>query len=113
MHKCFLAFSHQYLTKLFPKPPNIFPHALAEVRGENAPERNFASTHDHQVMNPTRSPLSDPEGPQNFKTMADLHVQMSMFLILFFFNLICCIQLCDKKNLTIVDCCNKVLLNSS
>ena len=40
-------------------------HASAEVRGENSPERNFASTgsqtDDHQVMNPTRSPLSTGE----------------------------------------------------
>ena len=39
-------------------PPS---HASAEVRGENTPERNFASigsqTHNHQVMSPTRSPL--------------------------------------------------------
>ena len=40
----------------------LFAHASAEVRGENAPERNFASTgsgtHNHQVMRPTRSSLS-------------------------------------------------------
>ena len=30
-----------------------------------------------------------------------------------FFNLICLIQLCDKKNLTFVDCWDKILLNSS
>ena len=29
-----------------------------------------------------------------------------------FFNLIRLIQLCDKKNLTFVDCCDKILLNS-
>ena len=42
----------------------VFSHASAEVRGENMPERNFASTgsriHNHQVMSPTRSPLSHP-----------------------------------------------------
>ena len=41
-----------------------FSHASAEVRGENTPERNFASTgsrtHNNQVMSPTRSPLSHP-----------------------------------------------------
>ena len=41
----------------------LFPHASAEVRGENTPERKFASTgsrtHDHQVMSPT---LSHPGG---------------------------------------------------
>ena len=31
----------------FPKPPTTFPHALAEVRGENTLERKFAST-DHE-----------------------------------------------------------------
>ena len=40
----------------------LFSHASAEVRGENMPERKFASTgsgtHNHQVMNPTCSPLS-------------------------------------------------------
>ena len=39
-----------------------FSHASAEVRGENTPESNFASTgyrtHNLQVMSPTRSPLS-------------------------------------------------------
>ena len=41
-------------------------HASAEVRGENTPERKFVSTgyrtHNHQVMSPTRSPLSQPGG---------------------------------------------------
>ena len=40
----------------------LFSHVSAELRGENTPERNFASTgsrtHNHQVMSPTRSPLS-------------------------------------------------------
>ena len=40
----------------------LFPHASAEVRGENTQERKFASTgdrtHNHQVMSPIRSPLS-------------------------------------------------------
>ena len=53
------------LTQLFfPKPPTTFSHVSAEVRGENTPERKVASsgdrTRNHQVMNPTRSPLSHP-----------------------------------------------------
>ena len=44
----------------------LFSHASAEVRGENTTERKFASTgdrtHNHQVMSPTRLPLSDPGG---------------------------------------------------
>ena len=48
----------------------IFSHASAEVGGENTPERKVVSTgdrtHNHQVMSPTRSPLSHPGGaPQN------------------------------------------------
>ena len=43
--------------------------------------------------------------------MADPHGQMSMFWNLIFY-LIRCIQLCDKKDLTFVDCCDKMLLNS-
>ena len=43
-----------------------FSHTSAEVRGENTPERKVASTGDrtrnHQVMSPTRSPLSHPGG---------------------------------------------------
>ena len=59
------------LTQLFfPKPPLLFSHALAEVRGENTPERKFASTgdltHNHQVMCPTRSQLSHPGGAPYF-----------------------------------------------
>ena len=46
----------------------LFSHASAEVRGENTPERKVASTwdrtHNHQVMSPTRSPLSHPGGFQ-------------------------------------------------
>ena len=44
----------------------LFSRASAEVRGENTPERKVASTwdrtHNHQVMSPTRSPLSHPGG---------------------------------------------------
>ena len=40
----------------------IFSHASTEVKGENMLERKFAltgyRTHNHQVMNPTRSALS-------------------------------------------------------
>ena len=39
----------------------LFSHASAEVRGENTPERSFAST-GSQVMSPTCSPLSHPGG---------------------------------------------------
>ena len=67
----FPGFLTPVLTQLFfPKPPTtfltyfnglLFSHASAEVRGENKPERKFASTgdqtHNHQVMSPTRSPL--------------------------------------------------------
>ena len=44
----------------------LLSHASAEVRGKNTPERKFVSigyrTHSHQVMSPTRSPLSHPGG---------------------------------------------------
>ena len=44
----------------------LFSHASVEVRGENTPERKFASTgdrtHNHRVMSPTRSRLSHPVG---------------------------------------------------
>ena len=50
----------------------LFSHASAEVRDENTPERKFASTedrtHNHQVMSPTRSPLSHPGGAGLRKT---------------------------------------------
>ena len=62
----FPGFLTPVLTQLFfPKPPTTFSHASAEVRGENMPERKVASTgdrtHNHQVMSPTRSPLSHPD----------------------------------------------------
>ena len=51
---------------LFQSHRLLFSHASAEVRGENTPERKVASTwdrtHNHQVMSPTRSPLSHPGG---------------------------------------------------
>ena len=51
------------LTELFfPKPLTTFFTCFC--RGEKTPERKFASTgyrtHNHQVMSPTRSPLSHP-----------------------------------------------------
>ena len=62
-HMCFLAFSHQYYHNFsFQSHRLLFSHVSAEVRGEKTPERKFASTrdqtHNHQVMSPTRSPLS-------------------------------------------------------
>ena len=64
-HMCFLAFSHQYMHNFsFQSHRLLFSHASAEVRDENTPERKFASTRDrtnnHQVISPTRSPLSHP-----------------------------------------------------
>ena len=66
-HMCFLAFSHKYLRNFsFQSHRLLFPHASAEVRGENTPERKVASTrdqtHNHQVISPKRSPLSHPGG---------------------------------------------------
>ena len=44
----------------------LFSHDSAEMRGENTPEINSASTgsqtHNYQVMSPTCSPLSHPGG---------------------------------------------------
>ena len=65
----FPGFLTPVLTQLFlPKPRLLFSHASAEVRGENTPERKVVSTwdrtHNHQVMNPTRSLLSHPGGAQ-------------------------------------------------
>ena len=64
---CFLAFSHQHQHNFSLQSHRLlFLHTTAEVRGENMPERKFASTrdqtHNHQVMSPTRSPQSHPGG---------------------------------------------------
>ena len=44
----------------------LFSHYLAEVRGENMLERKITATgyrtHNLQVMSPTGSPLSHPDG---------------------------------------------------
>ena len=63
----FLGFLTPVLTQIsFQSYRLLFSHALAEVRVENTPERDFASTgdrtHNHQVMSPTRSLLSQPGG---------------------------------------------------
>ena len=51
----------------------LFSHASAELRGENTPERNFASTEsrtqNHQVMSLTHSLLSHLGRAQNKKQM--------------------------------------------
>ena len=52
----------------------LFSHASAEVRGQNTPERKVTSTwdrtHNHQVMSPTRSPLSHPGGWKSSKNLS-------------------------------------------
>ena len=68
----FPGFFTPVLTKIsFQSHRLLFSHASAEVRGENTPERNFASTgsrtHNHQVMSPIRSPLSHPDGIDCFQ----------------------------------------------
>ena len=53
-------------TRFLSKATDYFSHTSAEVRGENTPERKVTTTgdrtHNHQVMSPTRSPLSHPGG---------------------------------------------------
>ena len=66
-HYVFPGFLTPVLTQLFfPKLPTTFLTSSAEVRGENTPEIKVASTgdrtHNHQVMSPTRSPLSHLDG---------------------------------------------------
>ena len=61
----FPGFLTPVLTQLsFQSQRLLYSHASSEVRGENTPERKFASTvsqtHNHQVMSPTCSPLSHP-----------------------------------------------------
>ena len=63
----FPGFLTPVLTQLpFQSDKLLFSHASAEVRGEIMPERKFASnrylTHNHKVMSPTRSPMSQPDG---------------------------------------------------
>ena len=65
----FPGFLTAVLTQLsFQRHRLLFSHASAELRGENTPERKFASsgyrTHNHQVMSPTRSPLGHPGGSE-------------------------------------------------
>ena len=67
----FPGFLTPVLTQLFSQSHRLlFSHASAEVRGENTPERKVASTgdqtHNHQVMSPTRSPLSHSGGAVAF-----------------------------------------------
>ena len=59
----FSGFLKPVFTQLsFQSHGQLLSHASAEVRGENTPERKLVSngyqTHNHQVMSPTRSPLS-------------------------------------------------------
>ena len=64
----------------------LFSHASAGVRGENTPERNFASTgsqtHNHQVMSPTRSPLGNPGGDAPLCARASYQVQIQESVVL-------------------------------
>ena len=74
-HMCFLALSHPVLTQLsFQSHRLLFSHASAEVRGENMPERKFASTgyqtHNHQVMSLTGTTLSHPGRAHNINEVS-------------------------------------------
>ena len=70
---CFLAFQNSPQISFHHRL--LFSYASAEVRGENTPERKFASTgyqiHNHQVMSPTRSLLSHPGGRKSFVKCVD------------------------------------------
>ena len=70
-------------------PP--FSHASVEMRGENTPERKFASTgdrtHNHQVMSPACTLLSHPGGAglsipyihlQNYSTFSFYHIVFNL-----------------------------------
>ena len=59
------------------------------------------------MTSPVKSTLNLCIPTQKFQNMAELRGE-SRFGTLFF-NLIRWIQLCDKKNLTFVDCCDKIL----
>ena len=62
----FPGFLTPVLTQLSFRSHQLFSHASVEVRGENMPERKFASTRsrtrNHKVMSQTHSPLSHPQG---------------------------------------------------
>ena len=76
----FSGFLTPVLTQLsFQSHRLLFSHAIAELRGENTPERKLASTgnrtHKHQVTNQTRPPLSHPGGAfvvGTFKNIKDI-----------------------------------------
>ena len=59
-----LAFSPLLTQLSFQSHRLLFSHASAEVRGENTPERKFASmgyqTHNYSQVSPTCSPLNHP-----------------------------------------------------
>ena len=71
----FLTLVHTQLS--FESNRLLFSHASAEVRGKNTPERKFVSTgyrtHNHQVMSPTRSPVSPLSYPGGAETRLDVN----------------------------------------
>ena len=50
---------------------------------------------------------------QNSKAWLTYIAKWASFEPFFFFNSVRWIQLCDKKNVTFVDCCDKILFNST
>ena len=64
----FPGFLTSVLTQLFfPKPPTTCSHASAEVRGGKEKSlQPWDRTHSHQVMSPSCTPLSRPEGGSSF-----------------------------------------------
>ena len=88
MHMCFLAFSLQYQHNFSIQSHRLpFSHASAEVKGENTPERKFASTgdrtHNHQVMNPTRSPGIKGFHVEQYKAIMTFKVSYVFVFLLF------------------------------
>ena len=87
----FPGFLISVLTQLFFQSHQLlFSHASAEVKGKNMPERKFASTvdqtHNHQVISPTRSPLSHPGRAAcvgKGQSQQDSFILLSMLIIMF------------------------------
>ena len=78
----FLGFLTPVLTVLsFESHRIFFSHTLAEARGENTPERKFASTgykaHNHQVMS---SPLGPKSGAHMFREGCLYYTVLEFFL---------------------------------
>ena len=114
IHKNYLIFSQNISVLKTPVKENILSHNdpcfQSNIAVRNLPVSHMCEVKFHDVIG--KSTVHLYSYAKHSKAWLNYMAKQVCFGPLFF-NLIVWIQLCDKKNLTFVDCCDKILLNLS